>query len=176
MLLDPRAILLFAANALLLYLMLLVNSALAAWSVYLFALGPMVVLPALYLRHQSYFICTFFSGLWVDAALPTPFGLITSGFLLAGAFIFMIRVRFRAEQNYHPILIAHVLNLGCICLLSLSAGLSAWGSAAFWTQVVTTALFSHLVLLLVAPWFFNFERMLFALFHLDAEPEDSPVS
>ena len=176
MLLDPRAILLFAANALLLYLMLLVNSALAAWPVYLLLLGPMIVLPALYLRHQSYFICAFFSGLWVDAVLPTPFGLLTAGFLLAGAFIFMARVRFRAEQNYHPILMAHSLNLFYTALISLSAGFSVWGSGAFWTQVVATSLFSHLILLFVAPWFFNFERMLFALFHLDVEPEDLPVS
>lgn len=175
MLLDPRAILLFAANALLLYLVLLVNSALAIWSVYLFMLGPMIVLPALYLRHQSYFICTFFSGLWIDASMPTPFGLFTTGFLLAGAFIFMARIRFRAEHNYHPILIAHGLNLFYIGLLSLSVGSTGWGSIAFWTQVGMTSLLSHLALLLVAPWFFNFERMLFALFHLDVEPEDLPV-
>ena len=58
MLLDPRAILMFGANALLLYLTLLVNSALAGWSLYVILLGPMLVFPALYLRHQSYFLCT----------------------------------------------------------------------------------------------------------------------
>lgn len=175
MLLDPRAILLFGANALLLFLMLLVNSALAPWPLYLFVLGPMVVLPALYLRHQSYFICTFFSGLWVDAALPTPFGLFTAGFLLTGACIFTLRIRFRAEHNYHPILIGHGLNLFYIAVLSLSAGQPEWGSSAFWIQVATIALASHLALLFVAPWFLNFERMLFRLFRLDVEPEDLPV-
>jgi cell shape-determining protein MreD len=175
MLLDPRAILLFGANALLLYLMLLVNSALAGWSLYLFVLGPMIVLPALYLRHQSYFICTFVSGLWVDAALPTPFGWFTTGFLLAGAFIFMARIRFRAEHNYHPILLAHGLNLFYVGLLCFSTGLPEWGRVAFWGQVLNTVLLSHLALLLVAPWFFNFERMLFSLFHLDVEPEDLPL-
>ncbi|TVP80085.1 MAG: hypothetical protein EA353_04725 [Puniceicoccaceae bacterium] len=175
MLLDPRALLLFAANALLLYLMLLVNSALAGWSIYLFLLGPMVVLPALYLRHQSYFICTFVSGLWVDAALPGPFGLFTTGFLLAGAFIFMLRIRFRAEHNYHPILITHILNLFYLGLLTLFVGLSQWSSPVFWMQVLTTSLVSHLALLIVAPWFFQLERALFVLFHLDSEPEDYPI-
>lgn len=175
MLLDPRAVLLFGANAVLLFLMLLVNSALAASPLYLLLLGPMVVLPALYLRHQSYFICTFFSGLWVDAALPVPFGLCTTGFLLCGAFVFMTRLRFRAEHNYHPILIAHGLNFFLIVLLSLAAGSPEWASVAFWTQVATTSLASHLALLAVAPWFFNFERMLFTLFHLDSEPEDLPL-
>ena len=175
MLLDPRAILLFGANVILLYLMLLVNSALAIWSVYLLILGPMLVFPALYLRHQSYFICTFFTGLWVDAALPSTFGLFTLGFLFAGALVFQVRIRFRVEHNYHPIMLAHGLNFFCIVLVTVAMGSSYFSSAGFWLQVAATSLASHLALLVVAPWFFNFERMLFALCHLDAEPEDFPI-
>lgn len=175
MLLDPRAILLFGANVILLYVTLLVNSALASWSIYLLLLGPMLVFPALYLRHQSYFICTFCSGLWVDAALPSAFGLFTIGFLFAGAFVFQVRIRFRAEHNYHSIILAHGLNFFCIVLLTVFAGASHLTSAGFWVQVLTTSLFSHLVLLVAAPWFFNFERMLFALCNMDPEPEDFPM-
>lgn len=175
MLLDPRAILLFGANVLLLYLTLLVNSALAGWSIYLVLLGPMLVFPALYLRHQSYFICTLGTGLWVDAALPAPFGLLTIGFLFAGAFIFQMRIRFRAEHNYHPIMLAHGLNFFCILLVTVAMGFSYFNSVGFWLQVVVTSLVSHLVLLAVAPWFFNFERMLFVLCRMDPEPEDFPI-
>ncbi len=175
MLLDPRAILLFGANALLLYLTLLVNSALASWSVYLLLLGPMLVFPALYLRHQSYFICTVLTGLWVDAALPSPFGLFTISFLFVGAFIFQMRIRFRAEHNYHPIMLAHGLNFFCIVLTTVAMGVPYFSSVGFWLQIVVTSLLSHLVLLVVAPWFFNFERMLFALCRMDTEPEDFPI-
>ena len=175
MLLDPRALLLFGANVLLLYLTLLVNSALAGWSIYLFLLGPMLVFPALYLRHQSYFICVLLTGLWVDAALPAPFGLFTLGFLCAGAFVFQMRIRFRAEHNYHPIVLAHGLNFFCILLVTLSLGIPNFSSLGFWFQVFVTSLASHLLLLVVAPWFFNFERMLFALCHMDTEPEDFPI-
>ena len=103
MFLDPRSILLFGANALLLYLTMLINSALVGWSIYLLMLGPMLVFPALYLRHKSYFICILLTGLWVDAALPSGFGLFTLGFLFAGAFIFLMRIRFESRHNYHPI-------------------------------------------------------------------------
>lgn len=175
MLFDPRAILLFAANVILLYLMLLVNSALATWSIYLCLLGPMIVFPALYLRHRYYFICTLVTGLWVDAALPSPFGLFTICFLFAGAFIFQMRIRFRAEHNYHPILLAHGLNFFYIVVLAIFLGSDSWSSPAYWLQIIVTSLASHLVLLLVAPWFYNFERMLFALFHMDPEPEDFPI-
>jgi p-aminobenzoyl-glutamate transporter AbgT len=67
MFLDPRGILLFGANVILLYLTMLVNSALAGWSIYLLILGPMLVFPVLYLQHRSYFICALFTGLWIDA-------------------------------------------------------------------------------------------------------------
>ena len=63
------------------------------------------------------------SGLWVDAALPAPFGLFTCGFLLMGTLIAMARIRFRAEHNYHPILLAHAANFCCIVLLTISQGL-----------------------------------------------------
>ena len=175
MLFDPRAILLFGANALLLYLMMLVNSALAGWSIYLFLLGPMLVFPALYLRHQSYLICTLLTGFWVDAALPSAFGLFTCAFLFAGAFVFQMRIRFRAEHNYHPMMLAHGLNFFCILLVTVAMGLPYFFSVGFWLQVVATSLASHLVLLVVAPWFFNFERMLFALCNMDTEPEDFPI-
>lgn len=175
MLLDPRAIIMLGANVLLLYLTQLVNASLSDGPVYLFLLGPMLVLPALFLRHQSYFICTLLTGLWVDAALPAPFGLFTCLFLLAGAFIFSARIRFRVEHNYHPILLAHGINFFLLVALTLAMGREHFDVAGFWIQVVMTSCCSHLALLLVAPWFFNLERLLFEIFHLGAEPEDLPL-
>ncbi|MGB1128040.1 MAG: hypothetical protein ACPG3X_06705 [Opitutales bacterium] len=165
----------FGANALLLFLMLLVNSAMAAWPCYLFLLGPMIVLPVLYLRHPSYFVCTCFTGLWVDATLPAPFGLFTVLFLFCGALIFMVRIRFRAEHNYHPVLLAHGLNLFLLVALTIAIGREHFHLTTFWIQLLTTALCSHLALLVVAPWFFNLERLLFDLCRLETEPDDFPV-
>jgi hypothetical protein len=175
MFLDPRAILFFGANALFLYLMMLVNSALVGWSIYLLILGPMLVFPVLYLRHQSYFICTLLTGLWVDAALPSGFGLFTVGFLFAGAFTFQMRIRFRAESNYHLTILAHGVNFFCILSVTIAMGSAYITSLGFWLQVLVTSLASHLVLLIVASWFFNFERMLFTLCRLEPEPEDLPI-
>ena len=92
----------------------------------------------------------------------------------AGAFIFLMRIRFRVEHNYHPIFLAHGVNIFCILLVTLVMGTAYINSLGFWTQVFVTTLASHLVLLIVAPWFFNFERMLFVLCRLDSEPEDLP--
>ncbi len=175
MLLDPRAIVLFGANVLLIYLSQLVNSALSAWPVYFLLLGPLVVLPALYLRHQSYFICTLLTGLWLDAVLRAPFGFFTGLLLLAGAAIFFLRSRFRPEHNYHPLLLGHLVNLWLIVALTLALGRPHFGVASFWIQVLTTLCASHLALLVVAPWFYQLERLLFEICQLETEPEDLPL-
>lgn len=166
----------FGANVLLLYLNMLVNSALSDWSLYLVLLGPMLVLPAIFLRHRSYVLCTLLTGLWVDAALPSPYGLITLGFLGAGAVIFQVRFRFRTEHNYHPVLLAHACNLFSIALLTVAMGLAHIATSAFWIQIIITILLSHIVLLVVAPWFFNLQRLLFELCNCETEPEDFPIT
>lgn len=175
MFLDPRIIIMFGANVLLLYLNMLVNSALSDWSLYLLLIGPMLVLPAIFLRHRSYFLCTLLTGLWIDATLPTPFGLITIALLTVGAFVFLLRHRFRAEHNYHPIILAHAANFCCIAVITL-ASYEYFGVSSFWIHCILTSLLSHLTLLAVAPWFFNLQRVLFELCQLETEPEDFPIS
>ncbi|MGB0743799.1 MAG: hypothetical protein ACPGSB_04670 [Opitutales bacterium] len=175
MFLDPRAVIFFGANVLLLYLTQLVNSGMSAWPIYLFMLGPMVVLPALYLRHKSYFVCTLATGLCVDASLSVPFGFFTILFLIVGAVIFSFRIRFRAEHNYHPALLAHCINLFLLIALTVSTGRDYLSVPSFWIQIVTTSLCSHLALLVVAPWFFSLERNLFIICRVETEPEDLPL-
>ncbi|MEO0508806.1 MAG: hypothetical protein AAF065_02970 [Verrucomicrobiota bacterium] len=173
--LDPRILILFGANVLLLHLMLLVNSAMGSWPVYLFLLGPMLALPALYLRHRSYFVCTLLTGLWVDASMPVAFGFFTALFLCFGALIFFFRIRFRVEHNYHPILLAHCMNFVLLVALTVATGSDYFNVSEFWIYVLTTSLSSHLALILVAPWFFNLERLLFEICRLETEPDDFPV-
>jgi rod shape-determining protein MreD len=135
----------------------------------------MIVLPALYLNQRSFFLCTLLSGLWVDAALPVSFGLFTCGFLTLGTLITIARIRFRPEQNYHPILLAHAANLTCIILLTVDLGIPSISSAAFWLQLLVTTTLSHLALLMIAPWFFNLERLLFEICHTETEPDEFPM-
>lgn len=176
MLIDPRVLILLGANALLLHLCLMVNSSLAPFSLYFVLLGPMPVLPALYLNQRSFFLCTVLTGLWVDAALPTTFGLFTCTMLTLGTVIFGARIRFRAEQNYHPIVLAHAVNLSCLIMLILFEGLQYLSSTAFWIQLLITSFASHAALLIIAPWFFNLERLLFQLCNTEQDPDELPLS
>ena len=77
MIFDKRSLLLFASNVLLLHLMLLINSSITIAGFNLFILGPIFIIAPLYLRADQFFITTVLTGFWVDAALPTSFGLVT---------------------------------------------------------------------------------------------------
>lgn len=171
---DPRSLLFFAANALLLHLMLMLGSALSAWALFPVLLGPMIVFPALYMRHSACFLCTLATGLWVDAALPVPFGLITALFLCSAAAVFTLRKRFRAEENLHPALLAHAVNLTAVIALAAVSAETAH-PFDFWMQTALCAGISHLLLLAAAPWFFDLQRLLLEMLRLDTKPEDLPL-
>lgn len=174
MLFDPRSIVFVAANILLLYLTLLVNTALTSLSLYLLILGPMLVLPSLFLDHRSFFITTLFTGLWVDGALPVPFGFLTLTFVTIGSLLFAFRIRFRAEHNYHPVVLSHVLNFCILLLLTLGLGTEHTGNADYWLQVFITLILSHGVLIAVAPWFFNLCRLILELLRMPTTPGTIP--
>lgn len=172
---DARIFVFLGANMLLFYLAQLANNSLASAGIYLLLLGPMPVMPALFLRGRTAFICMILTGLWIDAACPLPFGFFTTLFLCTGSFISLLRHRLRAEHSYHPYILAHCFNLGCILLLSLTQGADNYLVLDLWIQTVLVILISSLVLLVVTPWFFRFQHMLIALFHLDSEPHGHPI-
>jgi hypothetical protein len=175
MIFDKRSLLLFASNTLLLHLMLLINSSITFVGFNLFILGPIFIIAPLYLRADQFFITSLLTGFWVDAALPAPFGLVTFLLLTIGSLILLIRLRFRAEKNFHPALLAHLANLITgltLFYFSVSANFSDV-ALLLSTSFIELAI-SHLVLLFLAPWFFNFQRSLFSIFDTKTEPESLP--
>lgn len=172
---DPRILLMFASNVLLLHITLMVNSAITPWSLYFFILGPLLVFPALYPRLSGMMLCLFFTGIWIDVAFHGVFGLFTLFLPICGIVVFQLRIRFRAEHNFHPAILAHVANFIFLIVLTVAEGKGLWGAIGFWKQVVLTSFLSHLCLLVIAPWFFNLQRLLFELCRLDLEPDEYPI-
>ena len=175
MLIDSRTFVFLGANLLLFYLAQLANNSLAGIGLYLLLLGPMPIMPALYLKARSALTCVLLSGLWVDAACPVPFGFFTSLFLFAGTLTSMLRHRLRVEHSYHPFILTQLFNLGCIVLLTLTKGVGNYFVFDLWIQTILVILSSSLTLLFITPWFFRFQRMLIAAFRLDSEPEGLPI-
>ncbi|CAI8284207.1 MAG: Uncharacterised protein [Opitutia bacterium UBA7350] len=175
MLIDARTFIFLGANILLFYLSQLVNHGIVDAGIYLFLLGPMPVMPALYLRARTTFICMFLTGLWIDAACPVPFGFFTLLFVGTGTFISLMRHRLRAEHSQHPFILTHCFNLICIMLLSLTKGAGHYLVLELWIETALVVLASSLALWATTPWFFRLQRMLIAIFRLDPEPQGMPI-
>lgn len=175
MIFDKRSFLLFASNVLLLHLMLLINSSITFAGFNFFILGPIFILTPLYLRADQFYITSLLTGLWVDAALPTPFGLVTILMLTMGSLLLLIRRRFRAEKNFHPALLAQIANfITGLSLFYFSINTSFADLFALLTTSFIELVISHLALIFISPWFFNLQRSLFTIFETKTEPESLP--
>ena len=119
----------------------------------------------LHLMHWLLGRCRFTPVLWSTDSV----------FLAIGAVTFFLRKRFRAEENHHPTLLAHTANLIILIVLALNFAVGASSLFDFWIQTMLCAGLSHLLLLAIAPWFFNLQRLLIEMFHLDNKPEDLPL-
>ncbi len=175
MIFDKRSLVLFFSNAILLHLMLLINSGITGFGLNLFILGPAFIIAPLYLRADQFFLTTLFSGFWIDSALPIPFGTITLLMLLSGSIMHLTRRRFRVEKNFHPSLLAQLINLVAGLTLFLVSYNCGFGD--FYTMLplsIFEAILSHLILIFLSPWFFNFQRALFILFSAKKDPESLP--
>ena len=170
--LDLRIPVFWAANLLLFLLTMLVNSQLSPFSLYIILLGPMLVLPALRFKYPLLILCSFITGLSLDALLPQPYWLFIYGFPVISLLIRSIRSHFRTETSYHFVLLAHIANLASIALLCVSQGIYFRQFSASLMQILSIILLSHTLLCIVAPWFFSFERLLFHLLKIDYANED----
>ncbi len=175
MIFDKRSLLLFASNALLLHIMLLINSSITFVGFNLFILGPLFIIAPLYLRSDQFFITSLLTGFWVDAALPTPFGVVTLLMLTIGSLILLIRLRFRAETNFHPTLLAQIANfIAGITLFYLSTDTNLIDFRIPLSASFIELIISHVALLIIAPLLFNFQRSLFSIFKTKTDPESLP--
>lgn len=174
MLFDKRILIFLFTNYLLLQLMLMVNSGITFAALNLFLLGPLFIMPPLYLRADHFFITSLLSGLWIDASLPTPFGVFTLFTLSIGTLILLTRRRFRAEKNFHPCLLAHGTNILTFTVLTIFYSQQSGISLNLIVSSLLELSLSHLVLLCITPWFFDFQRLLFSIFDSKTEPESLP--
>lgn len=169
---DSRTLIFWAANLLLFFLTMLVNSRLAPLSLYLILLGPMLVLPAVYLKAPSLVLCCFITGLFIDALLPQNFWLFIYGLPIIGLVIQSLRSIFRTETSYRFVLLAQVANFACIVLLTITQSIRTGHLLASLPQISVIFILSHLILLAVTPWFLNFERFLFRFLNMEHAYQD----
>ena len=169
---NPRILVFWATGVFLLLLSMLVNSRLTPFSLYLVLLGPILIMPALSFKSPELILYCFITGISIDALLPQPYWLFVYGLPVIGLLIRSMRSRFRTETSYHSVALAHIANFACIALLCTSQGIYFGEISASMLQILAIVLLSHVILSIVAPWFFSFQRCLFQILNIEYAQEN----
>ncbi len=152
-----RLLIILAANFLLLWLVISVNLTLSAWQFTLSLPALFVVFPALNFKPAPAVIAALVTGFLFDAAYPVPFGLHALLFSLATGALLQVRRRLHREKPAHRLYLTHALNAVLVVAFSLYMGREFLFSLPYWIRVASDLVLAHLLLLLVAPWFFSLQ-------------------
>jgi len=154
---SRKVLILILCNILLVWLLQTVNHGLSRFQWHLILPGLLITFPALNLKLAPALFCLGFSGLWMDAGSPAPFGLFTILFIASLFLVFRIRVRFHRENRGHALLLCHFLNFIVGFAMAVFLAGSLWSNTAYWLRWLLDMAASHLVLLFVATWYFQLQ-------------------
>lgn len=152
-----RLLILLAANFLLLWLVVTINVTLTAWQFTLYFPALFLVFPGLNLKPAPAILCALITGFCFDAAYPVPFGLHAVLFTLAAGGILQFRRRLHREKSAHRLYLTHALNGLLVVGFSIAIGREFLFYFPYWVRVLSDLAVSHLLLLILAPWFFSLQ-------------------
>jgi hypothetical protein len=155
---DPRWVVLVAANLLLIFLGGQCNHYLAHLPVSVFLGGLFLPVAGLRLRMKPGFIALFLTGLFFDAARPVPFG--SSALLLGALFAtwYTFRPRLPREGMGAAVTGALLANAALFFAQPLLLGPGLASAAATGSRVFWDFVFSEIAVALLGPWFFALQE------------------
>jgi len=130
------------------------NSALSGMHIWLFAGGLFVAYSALAMPFREGFAASVLGGLLCDAVTPVAFGTHAALFGAAHAVVYNARERLQRDETPVRVLVALLLNVALFIALTVVRLLMTHGAPVAWPRILSDLVWSQLVLLLIAPWFF----------------------
>lgn len=154
---DPRWLIIVAANGLLVTLAGQLNHYLAHLPVSVFLAGLCLPVAGLRLRFRPGLIAMFLSGLVLDAARPVPFG--SSALLLSTLFTVWhsVRARLPREGLAPPLVGGLVANLVLFLAQPLLLGPELTAGAS-WSRAGVDLALSLVGVVVIGPWFFALQE------------------
>ncbi len=168
---DRRTLIILLANGLLYFVLNQVNEALAPLSLHISLDALFLLFAFFYLKPGQALLIGLLTALFVDAALPVPFGIHV--ILIFGTLAFLQKMRrvFRRENPRHVLLAALWCNLFIMLGLSLTAGQDLLMQSAFWLRFLCDLALSQLALALLASWWLNLQRKTLLMWEIDVGAE-----
>lgn len=168
---QPRWLIVFLVNLLLLWLLGLANHALGRFSLWgfdhvslhLYGGGLLVVYAALRLDRTHGLTATLLTALACDATEPVPFGTSLVLFGLVHATLLYGRQRLPREGEIFGIVVVLLANLFLFLALSVLLVGASPRPGETWPRLFVDLLASQLLLLVITPWFFALQDATLAL-------------
>ena len=151
------AVILFS-NALLFFLINKLNHSISQYSLYFFLNGIYLIFAATNIRLKTGLFCSFITGLFLDSMFPYSFGLSTVCFIPLHFLLYKNRYKLHRDQNWHITLLAFAINLLLIAILFFSNSNGHLFELPYFIHCTTDLVISQILLILSAPWFFDFQR------------------
>jgi hypothetical protein len=148
----------FGCGALLWTLFGQLNHYLSGLHLSLFIGGLLITFPALRLGQREGWKIAVLLGLWCDALCPVHFGLHAVLFLAAHTVIHHLRDRFPRDELSFGIVVALIANAALFLILTTGLIVRHPRPLDALPAILTDLLFSEIVLVLVAPWFFALQE------------------
>ncbi len=168
---DRRTLIILLANGLLYFVLNQINEILAPVSVHISMDALFLLFVFFYLKTGQALLIGLLTALFVDAALPVPFGMHIILYFGSLAFLLNMRRVFRRESPRHVLLAALWCNLFIMLGISLLAGQDLLTQSAFWLRFLCDLALSQLALALVACWWVNLLRKVLLMWEIDVGAE-----
>lgn len=150
---DPRWLIVFVTNLLLLWLGGVANDMLAPFNLSLFLGGLLVTFAALRLDLRHGLAATMLTGLAADSLTPVPFGISLLLYGVVHAVLLYGRQRFPREEPVFATVVALISNLFIFLFLSFVLVGRNPHPAQAWLRLFADLLASQIVIVAATPWF-----------------------
>lgn len=151
-------------NFLLIFLIQMINDALAPYSVHLYPFALFIFTPLLLLPFTTGLISVVVTGLILDASATLSPGTITIILAVVYTACTWFRRQFKTYSGWHNMLILQSANAVVIAFLTVFINSNIHTSLYFWISVLSNLILSQILLLFIASWFLNLQNSLLNLF------------
>lgn len=173
---DLRWIVLLLSNYLLLALLGELNGALAGFGIHLLPAGLFVTYAAMRLSYRAGLYATLGTGLLLDAARPTPWGLQLFTLLALYTLIVTARSSLGLGELWRLFIIACAATPVFLVVLSLGAAGERPDLAAYAGRCASDTLLSTGFTALTAHWWFTLQESLLDLLGFDRRAESAETA
>ncbi|MBC2594081.1 hypothetical protein H5P28_07375 [Ruficoccus amylovorans] len=157
---DLRGWLLMGSNALLYWLLQMLNDVSGASGITLSLNALYLVIPAACMRQRWALLLVFATGWLIDAPLPVAFGFHSIIFAIVVTLLHAFQRGLSRAGLGQLVLVALGVNTVLILVQSLLLAGPLLGNGAYWVRIASDLAFSSLALPLIGWWFFSWERWL----------------